>query len=96
MRNIPSEQRTAAFHCAAVFVDAGRSSDALVGEGAWPGVILTQADGVGGFGYDPLFFDPAAGKSAANMTAAEKNARSHRGKAFRLLKQMLSDRPEPA
>jgi XTP/dITP diphosphohydrolase len=41
--------------------------------------------GTSGFGYDPLFFDPEMGKTAAEMSREEKNARSHRGKALRAL-----------
>ncbi len=88
---VPGPQRTAAFHCAAVYVDPDRSDDAVIAEGVWHGMILQQRDGTGGFGYDPVFFDSAAGKSGANMTAAEKNAVSHRGSAFRQLVSLLRD-----
>lgn len=86
---VPDAERTAAFHCAAVFAEPGEDTKPVIAEGRWPGVILRQREGRGGFGYDPVFFDPVAGKSAAVMSAAEKNAHSHRGRAFTLLQQML-------
>jgi XTP/dITP diphosphohydrolase len=61
----------------------------LVGEGEWRGSILTARQGNSGFGYDPVFLDPVSGKSAAELTAEEKNARSHRGKALRQLIKLI-------
>jgi len=87
---LPMPERNAAFHCAAVYV-ADADADALISEGIWAGEILEERQGSGGFGYDPVFFDPDAGKSAANMTPAEKNARSHRGRAFHELVRMLRE-----
>lgn len=85
LRGIPSERRQARFHCAAVFVLPKRDFEPLIAEGEWPGMILTDSIGNGGFGYDPVFFDGESGKSAAQMTPGEKNSVSHRGKALRLL-----------
>lgn len=82
--------RGAAFHCVAVFVRAADDTAPLIVEGTWRGKILDERAGGRGFGYDPVFFDPQAGKSAAMMTAAEKNARSHRGQAFAVLKEQLA------
>lgn len=88
MQGLKKDERTAAFHCAAVYVEP--ASDAvLLAEGRWRGRILDARDGDGGFGYDPVFFDAASGKSAARMTAEEKNAVSHRGQAFRKLVELL-------
>ena len=64
----------------------------LVAEGLWPGRILERPRGHGGFGYDPVFYAPAAGKTAAEMTAGEKDAASHRGRAFRRLAELLAAR----
>ena len=63
--------------------------------GSWlgaiiPGLILNVPQGSGGFGYDPLFFDAELGQTFAEITPEEKNARSHRGKAFRALAELLS------
>jgi XTP/dITP diphosphohydrolase len=82
------ELRGAAFHCVASFIMPGRSK-AVVAEGVWRGTILKTRRGDGGFGYDPVFLDPASGFSAAELTAELKNARSHRGQALRELKVQL-------
>jgi len=81
MRNI--ENRSAAFHCVVTLVTP--DDDALVATGVWQGSILAARQGDGGFGYDPVFLDAASGVSAAQLSAADKNARSHRGQAIRLL-----------
>lgn len=82
------EDRGAAFHCVATFVTPG-DEEPIVAEGAWRGSILEARQGDGGFGYDPVFLDPASGRSAAELTAAEKNERSHRGQALRQLVELL-------
>jgi len=91
LQGISGAARSAAFHCVAVFVRAADDRAPLIAEGAWRGEILDERAGSRGFGYDPVFLDPRAGKSAAMMTAAEKNARSHRGQAFALLKERLAE-----
>ncbi len=58
-------------------------------EGIVEGVILEQAEGLGGFGYDPIFLPKGATKNFAKMTASEKSAISHRGRATALLKEFL-------
>lgn len=87
MKDLTGDQRQAAFHCAAVLVGAGFPD--IVVEGRWAGSILHAPDGNGGFGYDPVFFVADAGSSAASLPAAEKNLRSHRGQAFRRLKEKI-------
>ncbi|MBB5144430.1 RdgB/HAM1 family non-canonical purine NTP pyrophosphatase [Desulfovibrio intestinalis] len=57
----------------------------MVVRGTWEGNLLTAPRGQNGFGYDPVFFDAHIGKSAAELTRDEKNARSHRGNALRAL-----------
>ncbi len=84
LAGVAGGQRRAAFHCAASFVDPA-GGEPLVVQGVWPGRILEARQGDGGFGYDPVFFDPVSGKSAALMSAAEKNAVSHRGQALAAL-----------
>jgi XTP/dITP diphosphohydrolase len=59
----------------------------IVAEGRWEGRVLGAPRGQGGFGYDPLFLDPELGRSAAELSPQEKNARSHRGQALRALLQ---------
>jgi XTP/dITP diphosphohydrolase len=88
-----SENRGAAFHCVATFVNPGET-DALVAEGVWHGSLLTARQGDGGFGYDPIFLDPESGLSSAELTPAQKNARSHRGQALRALVRQLEQRYE--
>lgn len=91
LADVDERSRGAAFHCAASFVMPGES-DAIVCEGEWRGRILAARQGEGGFGYDPIFLDPASGRSAAELTPQEKNARSHRGKALRALVKELEQR----
>ena len=88
LRGVPDDKRTAAFHCCAVYVSADDSTS-LVAEGCWQGRILGERRGSGGFGYDPVFFDPECGRSAAELGPELKNARSHRGKALTALAEML-------
>ncbi len=80
--------RGAAFHCVASFVPDA-DAEPLLGEGEWRGEILTERRGANGFGYDPVFLDPASGRASAELSADEKNARSHRGKALQALAAQL-------
>lgn len=79
--------RTARFVCAVALVFP--TGEVVTARGDYEGRILEKPVGEGGFGYDPVFFDPASGKSFAQLTAREKNDRSHRKKALALLKQTL-------
>ena len=67
----------------------GPDGSLLLVDGVCEGVILDEARGTGGFGYDPLFYMPSQGKTLAEMTIEEKNRISHRGKALRLIKEEL-------
>lgn len=89
LANVPDEQRGGSFHCAAVLVFSDGDVAPLIVEAVWCGRILRERMGPGGFGYDPVFLDPSSGKSGAQMTREEKNCVSHRGKAFRELKNLL-------
>ena len=55
-------------------------------------MILDAPRGAGGFGYDPLFYDPELDRTFAEIDRDEKNARSHRGRAFRALADALMER----
>ena len=81
LRDVPPERRTGRFVC----VMAAARDGATVGtfRGAAEGVILDRLVGSGGFGYDPMFFFPAVGKTFAELSAEEKSKYSHRGAAFR-------------
>jgi XTP/dITP diphosphohydrolase len=64
-------------------------------QGSTEGEILEAPRGAGGFGYDPLFYFPALGKTFAELSGREKWAHSHRGKAFRLMLRWIGiHRPE--
>jgi len=86
LAGVPAERRTARFRtvCVACFPDGTE----LEGEGALEGRITTSPRGSGGFGYDPVF-EFADGRTYAELTAAEKNAISHRSRAVRALVEKL-------
>lgn len=86
LTEMPDEKRSAHFHCTLVF--AAPHKDSLVVEADWPGRIARIPQGDNGFGYDPLFFVPEFNKTAAEMTAAEKNEVSHRAKAVKKLEKV--------
>lgn len=85
LTGVPQEKRQATFHCTLVFANPKKES--LVVEGDWAGEIGTIPRGEGGFGYDPLFFVPEEGKTAAELPSEVKNKISHRGKAVAKLKE---------
>lgn len=87
---VPEPERGAAFHCAVCFVVPG-AGEPLIAEAEWRGLILRERVGSGGFGYDPIFFDPELGCASAELSAGQKNARSHRGKALRRLARLLHE-----
>jgi XTP/dITP diphosphohydrolase len=80
-------RRTARYVCVAAL--ALPNGDEFSVRGEAEGLILGRPRGWGGFGYDPLFFDPPSGRTFAEITPEEKDARSHRGHAFRLLRDEL-------
>lgn len=78
---VPRDERTARFVC---WIAAAREGKTLaVFEGKAEGIIIEQAQGKNGFGYDPLFYFPSIGKTFAQLSAEEKARDSHRGAAFR-------------
>ncbi len=83
------EDRRARFVCALVAVRSADDPEPLIALGRWQGEILRQAQGEGGFGYDPLLFIPELGQSVAALGAETKNRLSHRALASQdLLRQM--------
>ena len=88
MSSVPADQRGAAFHCCACYVTPDDTAS-LVAEGRWEGKITTERRGTDGFGYDPVFYDPEAGRTAAELGPEQKNARSHRGTALTALAEMM-------
>ncbi len=93
--DVPDERRGGGFHCAAVLVLSDNDIKPLMVEAVWRGKILRERLGDGGFGYDPVFLDPPSGMTGAQMTRDEKNRVSHRGKAFRELKNLLLQSQQP-
>lgn len=88
MENVEDELRGAEFRCAIAFVTGG---EVITAEGKIEGVLTREPKGENGFGYDPIFYVPEMGKTAAEMTAGEKNSVSHRGRALAELKRKLED-----
>ena len=86
---VPDAGRSAHFYCVLVLLRHADDPQPLIVEGQWNGRILHERRGSGGHGYDPVFFDPVHGQSAAEMELDFKNGISHRGKALALLKQRL-------
>ena len=87
LKGTEEQERKAWFTCAAVFYyGKGRFSHA---EGRLEGIITRTPAGRNGFGYDPLFFIPELGKTMAELSREEKNAVSHRSKAFTALKDAI-------
>lgn len=84
--------KSAHYTCVLVAVRAADDPDPIVVQGNWYGEIVAEPKGDGGFGYDPHFYLPQFGKTAAELTAEEKNAVSHRGKAMRLMLDELKER----
>lgn len=81
--------RRARFHCVLVLLRSACDPAPLIASGSWEGEILTAPRGSHGFGYDPLFFDPALGRSAAELDREAKARVSHRGQAARALLDAL-------
>jgi XTP/dITP diphosphohydrolase len=81
--------KSAYYYCVLVFVRHADDPQPVIAEGRWDGEIIAEARGQGGFGYDPYFWLLALGKTAAELTAEEKNSLSHRGKALRTLVEKL-------
>ena len=86
------EDRSAWFYCALVFIENPEDPAPLLATGIWPGRIIDQPKGEGGFGYDPHFEIPHLGRTSAELAAKEKNALSHRGQAVAALLTQLGAR----
>lgn len=88
LEGVPKEKRTARFFC--VLCLASPEEILIETEGTLEGLITNEEIGTNGFGYDPIFFVPHLNKTVAQLTPEEKNAISHRGKAIRKLKPLLT------
>ncbi len=87
LANVPLEERTAHFICAIAVVRPDGSSFTV--QESMDGILYDKIVGENGFGYDPVFFLPEKGVTAAQLTNEEKNAISHRGKALRVMLAQL-------
>jgi len=85
--------RRAHYYCVAVLVRHAEDPEPMIAEGRWHGEVIDHPRGTGGFGYDPYFFVPALGKTAAELDPARKNILSHRGKALARLLNLLREVP---
>ncbi len=84
--------RAARYVCVLVLMRGPGDLDPLVAQAEWHGEIARAPRGSGGFGYDPYFYLPALGKTAAELAPEEKNRISHRGQALRRLLERLQAR----
>ena len=89
LEGVPLNERSARFRCSVAI--ASPSGKTAVTEGTAEGLISTEPKGENGFGYDPVFYYPSLGRTFAEMTAEEKRAVSHRGKALARLKELISE-----
>ncbi|MBN1205458.1 MAG: XTP/dITP diphosphatase [Myxococcaceae bacterium] len=87
LQGVPEEERSASFQCALCLAWPGGESRIEVGR--CEGRILTGPRGSHGFGYDPVFFMPALGRTMAELTQEEKAAVSHRARAFQKMRPVL-------
>jgi len=90
LRDIDPAQRGAHFHCTLVLLRSADDPAPLICEGRWEGRVLEVPRGDGGFGYDPIFYDPLLGLSAGEMDRGTKQRTSHRGQALMKLRYALS------
>ena len=91
LQDVPPSERTAHFHAVIALLRHANDPQPIIVEGSWPGLILGQRRGEGGFGYDPVFFDPVHEATAAELDPLLKNQISHRGRALAALKPRLAE-----
>jgi XTP/dITP diphosphohydrolase len=89
LAHVPDERRGGAFVCAAAVVTPDGAERVL--ERSWRGQVVREPRGSNGFGYDPVFLPDGLERTAAELTAAEKDARSHRGQAFTALVPLVAE-----
>ncbi|MDR1687039.1 MAG: XTP/dITP diphosphatase [Clostridiales bacterium] len=89
MKDVPTRQRTARFVCVIAYAKPG--SETVTVRAEVEGIIHSRIQGENGFGYDPIFFIPQLNKTTAELSLAEKNEISHRGKALKLMKELLNN-----
>ncbi|MGM0767811.1 MAG: RdgB/HAM1 family non-canonical purine NTP pyrophosphatase [Pseudomonadota bacterium] len=96
LAGVPDWERGAQFHCVLVYLRHADDPTPVICHGRWPGTILTAERGDGGFGYDPVFWVPETGCSAAELTREQKGRISHRGQALaQLLTRLQAGASKP-
>jgi XTP/dITP diphosphohydrolase len=88
---VPLGRRQARYQCVLVFVRSATDERPLIARGTWEGSIAPAARGAGGFGYDPVFVPAGETRTAAELSADEKNRVSHRARALHALVAMLRE-----
>ncbi|HNS73185.1 MAG TPA: XTP/dITP diphosphatase [bacterium] len=89
LEGVRPAERTARFRCVIAIADA-RGVETV--DGVCEGLIIDEPRGTGGFGYDPVFMVPDTGKTMAELSMAEKNRISHRGRALARMRVVLEKR----
>lgn len=79
------EDKSAYYYCVLVYLRHAQDPQPVIAEGRWDGEIIATPRGENGFGYDPHFWVASLNKTAAELSAEEKNQLSHRGQALRAL-----------
>ena len=91
LEGVPETERTARFICVLVFMCHADDPFPVIAQGVWEGRILTQPIGENGFGYDPVFWVDEYQCSSAQLPPDVKNSLSHRGKALKILTELLAN-----
>jgi XTP/dITP diphosphohydrolase len=92
LEGLPAGQRGARYQCVLAYLDPNSGDEPVLREGRFEGRIAAERRGAGGFGYDPIFepeMEPPGGRTVGQMSAQEKHALSHRGKAARAMAAYL-------
>ncbi len=89
LAGVPEADRRARFQCVMVYMRNAEDPTPLICQGTWEGRVLEAPRGERGFGYDPLFWLPETGCTAAELEPDQKNRLSHRGQALRALVDAL-------
>ncbi|MGR0278967.1 RdgB/HAM1 family non-canonical purine NTP pyrophosphatase [Marinomonas dokdonensis] len=90
MQGVPELERTARFHCVLAYLRHKDDATPRIFHGVWEGRILDTLEGAEGFGYDPVFYVPECGCSAASLPKEIKNQLSHRAKALKQLAETFA------
>jgi XTP/dITP diphosphohydrolase len=88
LRDVPPARRTARYRCALAFMRWDLDPAPIICQASWEGVLIAVPRGTGGFGYDPIF-EVEPGVTVAELSAPDKNQRSHRGQALRMMAEQL-------